>query len=74
MSSEFTEQAMVCMEQVRQSGHCNMFDGSCVATIAESICDEGAGEISGAFWERRGYGKVLAAFAVWTTKVAEVQS
>lgn len=39
---ETEESVMQCMEHVRESGLCNMFDGGCVAQVAEAICEDDA--------------------------------
>lgn len=61
------DQLMECMEQVRESGLCNMFDRYCVGEVIDEICNESANaeyeRVS--LSERRGYGKVLSAFAEW---------
>lgn len=60
---ETEESVMQCMEHVRESGMCNMFDGRCVAEVAEAICEDDAwAAMKAIVAERRGYGKILSAF------------
>lgn len=64
-----TEQLMQCMEAVRDTGLCNMFDRRCVEQVVEAVCDDDAvAEFDDS--ERRGYGTILAAFSKWKQKAA----
>jgi hypothetical protein len=66
----FTEATMRCLEEVRDSGMCNMIDRRCVGDAADMVCEDVPAELTEITAARRapGWMALLQAFGAWKAK------
>jgi hypothetical protein len=63
----WSEETMRCLEEVRDSGMCNMIDRRCVGEAADMICGDVPDELAEITTARRApeYMALMQAFGAW---------